>query len=155
MFDWTDAAKNTLKDMRGKFSSSEIGKLLGCSRNAVIGQATRMGLERLTAGFRTDIAPKQRRVKSEKVFRLNRVRLSPSIPEAIPMLKQPLNVPLVELEEHHCREVTGMGDDLLATYCGHPKSGETGYCIHHRRVNLVVAIERPKRPFFRQFGRAA
>ena len=58
----------------------------------------------------------------------------------------PLNIPLVELQRHHCREVTGTGDDGLALYCGHPKSGRTSYCAQHRRINLamVADVSRPK-----------
>jgi hypothetical protein len=58
----------------------------------------------------------------------------------------PLDTPLMELQRHHCREVTGTGDDGLALYCGQPRSGRTSYCERHRRVNLVMVAEasRPK-----------
>jgi hypothetical protein len=53
----------------------------------------------------------------------------------------PLHIPLLSLRYHHCREVTGTGDDGLALYCGHPKSGTTSYCAHHRRINLMMVIK--------------
>ncbi len=55
-----------------------------------------------------------------------------------------LNVRLMELRHHHCREVTGTGDDGLALYCGHPRSGRTSYCRHHRRINLMMAAVQPR-----------
>ena len=56
-----------------------------------------------------------------------------------------LDIPLVELQRHHCREVTGTGDDGLAVYCGRPRSARTSYCLHHRRINLVM-VARVVRP---------
>jgi hypothetical protein len=54
------------------------------------------------------------------------------------MEPEPLNVPLIDLQGHHCREVTGIGPDGFALYCGRPKSGRTSYCAQHRRINLVM-----------------
>jgi hypothetical protein len=50
----------------------------------------------------------------------------------------PLHIPFLELQRHHCREVTGTGDDGLALCCGRPRSGRSSYCLHHRRINLVM-----------------
>jgi hypothetical protein len=60
--------------------------------------------------------------------------------------KSPLDVPLMQLQRHHCREVTGTGEDGLAAYCGQPISGRTSYCDQHRRSNLVMVAHatRPK-----------
>ena len=62
------------------------------------------------------------------------------------MNRSPLDIPLMDLQRHHCREVTGTGDDGLALYCGQPRSGRTSYCEQHRRINLVMVAEasRPK-----------
>jgi hypothetical protein len=59
--------------------------------------------------------------------------------------KSPLDVPLVELQRHHCREVTGTGDDGLALYCGQLRSGRTSYCEQHRRINLVMVAQAARR----------
>jgi len=58
----------------------------------------------------------------------------------------PLDIPLLDLQGHHCREVTGTADGGLALYCGQPKSGRTSYCLRHRRINLVVVagLARPR-----------
>jgi hypothetical protein len=56
----------------------------------------------------------------------------------------PLNIPFLELQSRHCREVTGTGDDGLALYCGKPKSGRTSYCAQHRRINLVMVVQGPR-----------
>jgi hypothetical protein len=56
----------------------------------------------------------------------------------------PVHIPLMELQHHHCREVTGTGEDGLALYCGHPRSGRTSYCARHRRINLVMVADLAK-----------
>jgi len=58
----------------------------------------------------------------------------------------PLDIPLVDPQRHHCREVTGTGDDALALYCGHVRSGRSSYCAQHRRINFVMAadVSKPK-----------
>jgi len=53
----------------------------------------------------------------------------------------PLDIPLVDLQRHHCREVTGTGDDGLALYCGHARSGRSSYCAQHRRINFAMAAD--------------
>lgn len=53
----------------------------------------------------------------------------------------PLDIPLIALQRHHCREVTGTGGDGLALYCGQPRSGRTSYCEQHRRINLVMVTD--------------
>lgn len=44
---------------------------------------------------------------------------------------EPLEVGLLDLQSHHCRAVTGKGEDGLATYCGHAAKRPFGYCAHH------------------------
>jgi hypothetical protein len=53
----------------------------------------------------------------------------------------PLNIPFLECKAHHCREVVGQGDDGLATFCGHPRSGATSYCAYHRRINHTMVLD--------------
>ena len=43
---WTDEAIQTLKLMLPDHSASYIGKALGCTKNAVIGKANRLGLKK-------------------------------------------------------------------------------------------------------------
>lgn len=66
---------------------------------------------------------------------------------------EPLNIPLVDLEPHHCREVVSP-DGVTAYFCGHPQDGDTIYCIHHRRINLEIVTGK-MRPFIRPRVRAA
>ena len=55
----------------------------------------------------------------------------------------PLNIPLIELQSRHCREVTATGDDGLALFCGLRKSGRSSYCLQHRRRNLMMVALAP------------
>jgi hypothetical protein len=68
---------------------------------------------------------------------------------------KPLNIPFMELDDSHCREVMGKGEDGLAIYCGHAKNGDASYRKFHRQRNCYPAIEKLPRSLFRFGGRAA
>jgi hypothetical protein len=65
---------------------------------------------------------------------------------------QPLNIPLVDLEKHHCREVIGEG--VSGLFCGHDKIAGSSYCAFHHAINWTPVT--PRKPaLFRFGGRAA
>lgn len=64
---------------------------------------------------------------------------------------QPLNIPLVDLEPHHCREVVSP-DGVTAAFCGHDKRPGSSYCWHHSGLNEYLG---PPRQFIRPRVRAA
>lgn len=112
-------------------SSRGVAARLGLKKTAVIDRA-----KLLDRPFVKPAAqPPKPRVKA-KVYKL-----------PAPSSFAPLNIPFMELESHHCREVVGTGDDGLAIYCGHIQSKPTSYCNHHRQINFVVVAGKSKRPF--------
>lgn len=57
-----------------------------------------------------------------------------------------LNIPFLELNDTtHCKEVTGTGEDGLASYCGHPRKEKSSYCWHCSARNEQLSIYSGKR----------
>ena len=132
-FEWTDEAREAVKQGRDeKLSSSQIAAQLGCTRNAVIGIAHRMGLERLTVGNKTGRPRKE---------------------EATPMLIQPLFLVTIALLDHHCRQPVNE-DGTPYTFCGHDKIEGSSYCAFHTRQNYLPMPVRSG-GYFRLPGQAA
>lgn len=52
-----------------------------------------------------------------------------------------MTVPLLQVADHHCREIVGRDDDGLALSCGAPRVAGA-YCVMHARRNYVVGAAR-------------
>ena len=113
---WTEADDKILIENRPNMSASMLGRLIGCSRNAVIGRAHRLKLEPLSRAPTTFMG-RPRRVGGER-----KVRKPPTLHvfEAPVIPVAPLNIPFIDLAPHHCREIVGHGDFGLSLSCGHP-----------------------------------
>lgn len=124
-------------------SGSQIGVVVGKTRNAVIGQAHRMGLHLTGTHPRagTGVRPRRTREPREPRIRIvrSKQRLSPSQPEPTPMLLEPLYIPLEDLKWpiSECREIV-TPDGVRGLFCGHPTYGKSSYCIHHHLVNETM-----------------
>lgn len=148
---WTTERIDKLKDLWGKnFSSGQCADALGLTRNAVMGKVHRMGL----SGH--ERPPAKTSIEINETRRLWRARMHGQVvpkngwcpgrmPIAKPVEAPPLNIGFMKLKQHHCRWVTGKGDDSLATYCGHDVF-DRSFCDQHYRV----CYEKPGR--HRQFN---
>lgn len=115
---WTDEAVALLKELWAQdWSCSEIAARLPgrFSRNAVIGKANRLGLEK-----RRTIKPA---VKSDVV------------PE---LLKAPdhLGLSFDQLKDgfSQCRFIHGDVRDGTHSYCGQPTTSDSSYCAYHNEI---------------------
>lgn len=134
---WNPERDQIITDNRGVLPASAIANMLGCTRNAVIGRARRLGLDKLKpTGVKREPGSQKRvkRVNGEKKIRTAPVREF----ESPPMPVAPLNIPFIDLEErHHCREIVGTGDYGLSLSCGHPQIEASSYCEFHHRLNYT------------------
>jgi hypothetical protein len=151
MFNWTDERV----DLASKFwttttmSASQIAlELGGVTRNAVIGKMNRLGL----CQPKQSAKPKSVRVRRNGV-RVFQPRSRSFTPKVTPMPVEPLNIPLVDLEPHHCREVVSQ-DGFIGLFCGRDKYGTSSYCYHHHLINEYPAPAKA-RVYIRVPGRAA
>ncbi len=129
----------------GTKCAAEIGEDLGRTKNAIIGRARRLGLERLSR------APKLQRERVRKPPRIDgehkerkapvKVFVSPPVPVV------PLNILFGDLQHHHCREVVGQ-DAWESLSCGHQRTENSSYCRWHHAVNYTTPVARA-RPYYR------
>lgn len=120
---WTDEQKNTLRQQweGSNLSAREIGRLLGKTKNAVIGQVHRLGLsERKSGARKAKIGSTERVVSTERKVAIPRKRIK-AVPQKAPPLT-PLRpditpVGIMGLRRNSCRAIVGRGADGLALYC--------------------------------------
>lgn len=139
---WTDERCNMLRSLwAGGFSASQIAAELGdLTRNAVIGKARRLGLEKREHGrnpllkIRDHDSPPKRRRKPNR--RLNPIVQIPRIalPSPLPFDGNPIT--LIDLTNHTCR--WPINDDVRnMLYCGKPEADlecRKPYCDHHTQI---------------------
>ncbi len=66
-------------------------------------------------------------------------------PMVVPADFKSMNIPFMEVQSMHCREVTGWGNDGLAAFCGHKRRSGSSFCEIHHRINWKTP------QFFRKF----
>lgn len=139
-FSWTESNIALLRKdwLEGK-SVLGIAKLLGCTRNAVIGKARREGLpQHINACRRNGAAewhayakPRNERPKIQRRDRFRVPKISTDkLPEIVAV--DPLNIPFLELASTHCRYPVTESNPHL--FCGHPQQTDSSYCAFHHSL---------------------
>lgn len=130
---WEDWMLEHLKSQWGQqgVTASDIGKVIGKTRNAVIGKARRLGLAIIgsTGGSRWrkgELRAKEKPLKtisissipedSEMVVRAKKPT-APKFYAAAVALENSAPVSIMELGPRSCRAIVGKGRDGLAAYC--------------------------------------
>lgn len=124
---WTDELAEQLRELwriglSATLIADELG--LGLTRCAILGKARRMDLPMRKRGPRKSV---ERTMKRAYIIKVAVVPVEPAKPQPI---HPPTNipVPLMMLENHHCRYIVSNGGQSL--YCGAPK--EMGsFCAYH------------------------
>lgn len=146
MMDWT--RPDTLNTLRGYWceglSASQIGKLMGCSRNAIIGAVhrnlpdlpKRSSMRVYAFVGRPDRPPRRQRAPTV------RRALAPAASEPLPpdlkaiAAMKPLDerLSVLKLSELTCRYP--IGDPLTPgfAFCGRTCEAERAYCVHHHAL---------------------
>lgn len=113
---WSEDQNQRLAELWLTNSARQISQVLGVSRNAVIGRARRMHL-----AYKKDIPaekqePKYGPHRPKAARRLPKYRLAP-LDYSAPV-SDALNVPIIGLQEEHCRYPTIKCACGLQEYCG-------------------------------------
>lgn len=147
-FPWTEARLEILRRMHAEDAPfSEIGAVLGCTRNACIGKARRIGLPpRLgmtnnpngTQGPRTvkkqSFSAQVPKIKKQKRQMSKLVDLYEAINrddiKDIPHDQSSFAVSLFDVQDHQCRwPLNDAGEGFL--FCGATKWKDCSYCARH------------------------
>lgn len=142
---WTDELMGRLCRLYAQgHSHSMIAAALGMSKNAVLGKATRLGLEGRRGLHKPAAAagkPRKRklylRAPQGRPTATRRDRLAQLVAERVeadaPPLAPGTPVTLLELRDHHCRFPVPC-DDQPMMYCGASKTHDSSYCNAHHRL---------------------
>ena len=121
--------------------TAQIGKLLGFTKNAVVGKAHRIGLERRPSPIRrTAVKPDRKKARSPVMPKLN----FESKPEASlesndnagfqPVIKNMFNTS----SKRGCEWPQGHPDEIDFQFCGKERYEDKPYCLEHCAVAYVV-----------------
>lgn len=135
MFDWSETAVSTLKQMVADgVSYSIIGKALGISRGAAIGKAARLGLSGDRKPRADDLGGLRARVHlngGNDPFHMPRTSLPPS-----------KRLTLLQLTAHTCRWPIGDIGHPDFYFCG-AYTGSPPYCRHHKQMSVTQGRYQP------------
>lgn len=147
-FDWRDIDDDRLRDLAEKFSAAEIGKQLGCSRNAVIGRCSRRGIDLCS----TPAPRAPARIGDRPNFTVRAEKLA--VVEPVEILVDHLELTILQLRPDSCRWPLWVGnvpfDDKR--YCGNRTRTGASYCARCERLSIsprrTASVDR-KLGFFR------
>ena len=121
--------------------TAQIGKLLGFTKNAVVGKAHRIGLERRPSPIRrTAVKPDRKKARSPVMPKLNFEKKEELVSEQRensvfqPVVKNLLNTNV----KRGCEWPQGHPDEIDFHFCGKDRFEDKPYCIDHCAVAYVV-----------------
>lgn len=167
-FEWTDTAVEELKALiaSGRYSTSGAAKVMGLSRNAVIGKLHRLGISATNGEFKKTTEEelelrKQRKTEREASRQRNQARKisEPKMQSKVkpaPVFHEYLNIPFADLkpfsqrESNECRFIADEPPGPLYLACGNltdPGKSYCEYCSHicYRTSPEVTDEERSRR----------
>ena len=121
--------------------TAQIGKLLGFTKNAVVGKAHRIGLERRPSPIRrTSVKPDRKKARSPVMPKLNfesKEEARSSNKDNVtfqPMVKNLLN----NATKRGCEWPKGHPDEADFRFCGKDRFEDKPYCLDHCAVAYVI-----------------
>ena len=121
--------------------TAQIGKLLGFTKNAVVGKAHRIGLERRPSPIRrTAVKPDRKKARSPVMPKLN----FESKEENIPLKQESLSFKpvvknlFVKSDKRGCEWPQGHPDEMDFHFCGKERFEDKPYCLDHCAIDYVI-----------------
>ena len=135
---WNESNVARLKELWDQgLPTAQIGKLLGFTKNAVVGKAHRIGLERRSSPIRrTAVKPDRKKARSPIVPTLK-------FEASKEVLKQQTFQPSVKnlftnQTKRGCEWPDGHPDESDFKFCGKDRFEDKPYCIDHCAVAYVI-----------------
>ena len=140
---WDDNNVSKLRELWDQgLPTAQIGKLLGFTKNAVVGKAHRIGLERRPSPIRrTAVKPDRKKARSPIIPKLNFEVKKDEFKEN-PVHQQTFQ-PLVKnlftkSVKRGCEWPEGHPDESDFKFCGKERFEDKPYCIDHCAVAYVI-----------------
>ena len=140
---WDDNNVSKLRELWDQgLPTAQIGKLLGFTKNAVVGKAHRIGLERRPSPIRrTAVKPDRKKARSPIIPKLNfevkkdEVKENPVHQQTFqPLVKNLFNKSV----KRGCEWPEGHPDESDFKFCGKERFEDKPYCINHCAIAYVI-----------------
>ena len=140
---WDDNNVSKLRELWDQgLPTAQIGKLLGFTKNAVVGKAHRIGLERRPSPIRrTAVKPDRKKARSPIMPKLNFEVSKDEVKEKATFQKsfQPVVKNLFTKNvTRGCEWPEGHPDESDFKFCGKERFEDKPYCIDHCAVAYVI-----------------
>ena len=140
---WDDNNVTKLRELWDQgLPTAQIGKLLGFTKNAVVGKAHRIGLERRPSPIRrTAVKPDRKKARSPIVPKLNFEASKENVNE-IPKTQSSFQPAVKNLFSNNtkrgCEWPVGHPDEIDFHFCGNDRFEDKPYCLDHCAVAYVL-----------------
>ena len=140
---WNDDNVARLRDLWDQgLPTAQIGKLLGFTKNAVVGKAHRIGLERRPSPIRrTAVKPDRKKARSPIMPKLN-FEASEEVNNEKPLTKNNFQPNVKNLfantVKRGCEWPVGHPDEVDFHFCGKERFEDKPYCLKHCAVAYVL-----------------
>ena len=139
---WDDNSVAKLRELWDQgLPTAQIGKLLGFTKNAVVGKAHRIGLERRPSPIRrTAVKPDRKKARSPVMPKLNFESKQETLTENKeysgfqPVIKNMFNSSI----KRGCEWPEGHPDESDFNFCGKDRFEDKPYCLEHCAVAYVI-----------------
>ena len=151
---WNDDNVSQLKELWDQgLPTAQIGKLLGFTKNAVVGKAHRIGLERRPSPIRrTAIKPDRKKARSPVMPKLafeepeNEERVyTPKIENFTPSARNIIS----NISKRGCEWPVGHPDESEFHFCNKDRFEEKPYCLDHCSIAYVIPEKDDAKPMAR------
>ena len=140
---WDDSDVSKLRELWDQgLPTAQIGKLLGFTKNAVVGKAHRIGLERRPSPIRrTAVKPDRKKARSPIIPKLN-FEIVKEEQKEIPVIQQNFQPVVKNLFikklKRGCEWPEGHPDENDFKFCGKERFEDKPYCLKHCAVAYVI-----------------
>ena len=140
---WDDSNVSKLRELWDQgLPTAQIGKLLGFTKNAVVGKAHRIGLERRPSPIRrTAVKPDRKKARSPIIPKLNFENTKEEVVEKQKPQKnfQPVIKNLfTNSVKRGCEWPDGHPDESDFKFCGKERFEDKPYCLEHCAISYVI-----------------
>ena len=140
---WDDNNVSKLRELWDQgLPTAQIGKLLGFTKNAVVGKAHRIGVERRPSPIRrTAVKPDRKKARSPIIPKLN-FEITKEKTKEIPIVEQSFQLIIknhfTKNVKRGCEWPEGHPDEADFKFCGKERFEGKPYCINHCAVAYVI-----------------